>query len=82
MLVERDSVNNELTFTFDPHDCQFNPSARVYLNYKDLGIDVPVLYYIDENGNYIQQNPDEIDVTNRNVILYIDHFSRYAIGAE
>jgi hypothetical protein len=52
----------------------------VFLDYKDLNIETPQLYYIDENGNYIPQQPDDIDVTNKNMILYIDHFSRYAIG--
>jgi hypothetical protein len=80
MMTERDTVRNELIFTFGPSGSQFQPSAKVYLNYKILGIEIPKFYYIDENGNYIEQTPDEINVTNRSIILYVDHFSRYAIG--
>lgn len=82
MTTERHPVKNELIFTFGPSGSQFQPSGKVYLNYKTLGIEIPKFYYIDENGNYIEQTPDDIDVTNRSLILYVDHFSRYAIGSE
>ena len=48
MLCEKDTVNNELTFTFGPSGCQFGSGARIFLDYKDLGIDKALLYYIDE----------------------------------
>ncbi|MGH1362089.1 MAG: hypothetical protein ACRBF0_00940 [Calditrichia bacterium] len=80
MTADLDTVNNELLFEFGPHGCQFSPAAKVYLNYADLGIEIPTLYYIDDNGNYIEQIPDDIDVTNKLIILTIHHFSRYALS--
>ncbi len=87
MLAEKKKHQGKdhLVFTFGPSGCQFNSQAKVILDYKHLNLVDPsavVLYYIDENGNYIQQQPDDVDVTNTDVIIYIDHFSRYAIGAE
>ena len=82
MTVDMDSVNNEMVFTFGPSGCHFNPNAEVWLVYKDLGLAAPVLYYIDENGNYIPQNPDYIDYQGNKMLISIDHFSRYAIGTE
>ena len=64
MRIEYDQINNELIFEFRPHGCRFNPGAQVKLDYNPLGIDVACLYYIDENGNYIQQTPDYIDINN------------------
>jgi len=70
----------------------------VWLNYSDLAIEDDdddeeddeddeddedvILYLIDENGNYIAQQPDDVDLQGKRMKLYIDHFSRYAIGAE
>jgi hypothetical protein len=80
MLVEKDETNNHLLITFGPHGCQFDPPVEVVLFWDDLGIDLANLYYIDDNGNYIQQNPDYIDIQNKKMVLSIPHFSRYAIG--
>ena len=82
MTVDRDSVRNELIFTFGPSGCQFNPSAILSLNWSDLGIQNPKLYYIDENGTYVEQAPDYIDTQAKWLKIRVDHFSRYAIGAE
>jgi len=82
MLCEKDSVKNELIFTFGPSGCQFGSGARIFLDYRDLGMDRALLYYIDENGNYILQSPDYIDYEQKRMTIYISHFSRYAIGAE
>jgi len=82
MEIEKNESTNELIFTLGPAGCTFNPAAKIYLSYDQLNIDAPVLYYIDNNGNYIEQEPDEIDLTKKSIILYIDHFSRYAIGME
>ena len=78
--IDKDEVKDELIFDFGPEGCQFSPSAQVFLDYEDLGTGVPTLFYIDENGNYIEQEPDDIDLTNKHIILYIDHFSRYAVA--
>ena len=83
MLVEKDEVKNELIFTFGPSGSQFSPAAKVTFDWTDLGLEsAPNLYYIDENGNYIPQAPDNVDVQGRHITLSVDHFSRYAIGAE
>ena len=82
MLVEKDEVNNELLFTFGPAGCQFDPPAEVIFNWQDLGSQNAKLYYIHKNGNYIPLKVDDVDVQNKKMTLYIDHFSRYAIGAE
>jgi len=73
---------NELTIEFGPHGCQFSPRAMVVLDWADLGIDVANLYYINDNGDYVLQNPDQIDIQNKRMYLYLDHFSRYALAAD
>ncbi len=82
MLVERDKFRTELKFTFGPSGASFDPPAEVWLDWKDLHSSNATLYYIDDNGDYIPQTPDDVDVQNKKMKLYIDHFSRYAIGAE
>ena len=73
---------NELEVEFGPHGSLFAPQAVVVFDYSDLGIEFANLYYIDGNNNYVLQTPDQIDVINKKVYLYLDHFSRYAIGAD
>jgi len=80
--ADYDSLNNQIIISFTPHGVVFNPPARLDIDWTDLGVDVASLYYIDENGNYILQTPDHIDIIKRKLTLYIDHFSRYAIGYE
>ena len=82
MLVEKDEVNNQLIFTFGPSGCSFSPGAEVWLDWSDLGISAPKLYYVESNGNYIEQAADSIDLQGQRLSLHIDHFSRYAIGTE
>jgi len=77
-----DSVNQQIIFSFTPSGCVFSPPAELILDYNDLGIDIATLYYIDNDGNYIRQSPDHIDFQRRTITIYIDHFSRYAIGME
>ena len=80
MNVDYDQVNNELIFEFGPHGCQFSPAARVKLDYNPLGINIATLYYIDENGNYIEQTPDYININKKYMMINLDHFSRYAVA--
>ena len=75
-----DKVNNQLIFSFDPHGCTFSKPAEIYFNWSDLGVEVAKLYYIDENGHYIEQQPDDINFQGKWMSLYVDHFSRYAVG--
>ena len=80
MEVDYDATKNELHYAFGPHGCQFNPQAQIKLDYGTLGVNVPVLYYIDEDGNYIEQTPENIDINRKWLVIRIDHFSRYAIA--
>ena len=72
--------NEVLEFTFGPHGSEFITPAEVTLDWTDLGIDIANLYYIDDNNNYIPQTPDQIDVKNKKITLYLSHFSRYALA--
>ncbi len=72
-------VNGELIFRFGPHGCQFDPPAELRIDYSDLGVKLPALYYV-ENGEYVEQAPDHVDTKNRFMLLQFDHFSRYAVA--
>lgn len=80
MQVDKDLSTGELIYTFGPSGCSFSPSALVVFDYTALNTNNPVLYYIQEDGDYIQQSPNYIDVKNKKIWLYIDHFSRYAVA--
>ena len=82
MEIDIDPAKNELLFSFGPSGCKFGPSATIWFNYADLGVSVPTLYYIDSNGNYIEQEPERIDYRGNKMLLKIDHFSRYALAAQ
>lgn len=82
MLIERDKFRNQLTFTFGPSGTTFEPPAEVWLDWQDLHTSAVRLYYIDDAGNYIEQQPEAIDYQGNKLKIYIDHFSRYAIGAD
>ena len=72
-------VNGELIFTFGPHGCQFDPPAELRIDYGDLGVELPTLYYV-ENGEYVKQAPDHVDTKGKFMLLHFDHFSRYAVA--
>jgi hypothetical protein len=80
MKIEKDPVNNELLFTFEPHGCQFYPEAIIWLNYRDLGIETAKLFYIEEDGSYVEQKPESIDIYEKKMQIKVSHFSRYAIA--
>ena len=82
MRADFDSLKNEVVVSFTPSGCVFDPPAELILDYNDLGIDIAALYYIDNSGDYIRQTPDHIDYRKKTITIYIDHFSRYAIGME
>ena len=79
-LIEMDTLNNELLFSFGPSGCQFDPPADLWMKYGDLGNGNPTLYYIDANGNYIEQQPYSISQQQKWMQVKIQHFSRYAIA--
>lgn len=80
MVIDFDSTTGELQFTFDPHGCQFNTPAMIKLDYRPLNIQVPTLYYIDEKGNYIKMEPNQINLNKKWLKIWVHHFSRYALG--
>jgi hypothetical protein len=82
MLAEKVKYKgkSQLVFTFGPHGSQFTTPAEVIFDWTDLGINQAHLFYIDESGNYIPQNPESLDINNKRMTMKIDHFSRYAIG--
>ena len=79
--IDYDIIHDELVFTFGPSGCQFQPAAELWLKYSDLvGNGVPNLYYIDANGNYVPQAPDEVNMVQKWLKIHINHFSRYAVA--
>lgn len=78
--VDYDSTRNEFIFTFEPHGCQFSPRAEIRLDFRTMDVEIPDLYYIDDDGNYILQQPDQIEVNKRWMFIKVDHFSRYALA--
>ena len=77
MTVVQDEVNNELLFEFGPHGSTFAPAATVRFHYSGSS---PKLYYVEDDGTYTEQKPDEVDLVNGWVKLTINHFSRYALA--
>lgn len=80
MVVDYDAEKHELRFTFGPSGCRFEQPARIKLDYRVLGVDVAKLFYIDKNGDYVEQQPDNIDTKHRFMTINIKHFSRYAVA--
>jgi hypothetical protein len=85
MEIDISPDGNELVFTFGPSGCKFSPAARVIMDYSDLVFgesdSAPDLFLVDEQGNYIAEDPQnyEVDTLNKWIYLYIPHFSRYSL---
>ena len=77
MTVVQDEADNELLVEFGPHGSTFEPAATVWFHYPGSN---PKLYYVEDDGTYTEQNPDEVDLVNGWVMLKINHFSRYAVA--
>jgi len=77
MTVVQDRANNELLFEFGPHGSTFEPAATVWFHYTGSN---PKLYYVQEDGIRVEQQPDEVDLVNGWLMLKINHFSRYALA--
>ena len=77
MTVVQDRANNELLFEFGPHGSTFEPAATVWFHYAGSN---PKLYYVQEDGIRVEQQPDEVDLVNGWLMLKISHFSRYALA--
>ena len=77
LAVVQDAANNELLFEFGPHGSTFEPAATVWFHYPGSN---PKLYYVEDDGTYTEQKPDEVNLVNGWVKLTINHFSRYALA--
>lgn len=69
---------------FNPHGTQFNQPVRVELSYKRAvlrGIDENDLkvYYYNEDTDLWEYIGGEVDTENKVIVVYLEHFSRYAI---
>jgi hypothetical protein len=80
MAVKRDSTVRELDFTFGPHGCEFSEPVELCLSWKELHCKRATLYYLDESGNRVEHLADQVDYSNKRMILQIKHFSRYAVA--
>ena len=80
MMAEKDPLTNEIIFTFGPAGCTFETPGEVWLNYSDLNSPNARLFYLDEDGNRLEELPEQIDVFNKQMCIRINHFSRYALA--
>jgi len=80
MRIDYDPVAGQLLYEFGPHGCQFQPCAMLKMDYGELQIEEPVLFYIDERGNYIKMEPHQINTNQKWIMIKLDHFSRYAVS--
>ncbi len=73
--------NGEMIYTFGPHGSVFDPPAIIAMDYSaiDNGT-LPTLYYIEDDGTYTEQPPEQINATEKWVTIKIYHFSRYAMS--
>lgn len=73
--------------TFSPHGTQFNQPVTVWISYKDANLgginelDLKLWYFNDATGMW-ELIGDTVDTANKMVGGLLNHFSRYAIGAE
>ena len=72
---------------FSPHGVQFNKPVTVWLSYKDADLgDIKEedlkIWYFNEETELWELIGGEVDEKKKIVIGFLDHFSRYAIGAE
>jgi hypothetical protein len=80
MTVEKDLLNNTLIYTFGPSGCLFEPAAILWISWSDLGTETANLYYVQKNGRFIKETPDDIDYEGKKFKVLIGHFSRYAVA--
>ena len=80
MVVEKDPSNGQLIYTFGISGCQFTPAAELWFDWHDLGSKKAKLFYIDENGEYIETEPQYEDKRGKKLMVRVKHFSRYALA--
>lgn len=82
MLVKKQPDRKRTHFVFGPHGCRFDPPAEVTLAWPYRESVNLKLYYIDDNGNYLEQAPEDIDINDDHITLKIHHFSEYVVDEE
>ncbi len=89
MTAEIDTSRNELLFTFEPSGATFSPAAEAHFVWKDFEQLVPELinegyeihiYFIDEDDQYQEIQPEYVDYDAMELLVKIGHFSRYAVA--
>ncbi|MBD3223385.1 MAG: hypothetical protein GF313_01545 [Caldithrix sp.] len=78
----RSAGENELVYTFGPSGSQFSPPLKIQLDRAKYDIDNANLFLIDEEGNYIEQDEDDINYDDEYLNISIHHFSRYAVSID
>jgi|GEM_PF-1141798 len=69
---------------FGPHGTQFNDPVKVVLSYKGADLsdidedDLKISYYNEDTGIW-EVMGGTVDTENKEVVVYLEHFSRYAI---
>ena len=72
---------------FSPHGTTFNNPVAIRLSYKDADLtgineeDIKI-WYFNEEENVWELIASDVDTEKQRVEGYVNHFSRYAIGAE
>jgi len=72
---------------FSPHGTQFNEPVTIWISYKDADLngineqDLKIWYFNEDTGMW-ELIGDVVDTANKMVGGLLNHFSRYAIGAE
>ncbi len=75
-----DSAGSEMILTFGPSGSTFSSGADLLLNWSALDLVEAKFYYIDTDGNYIEQDVEAIDYGKKWLKAKIHHFSRYAVA--
>ena len=80
ITMKVDKVDDQLVFTFQPSGCHFNPSAELMLSWKGLKAkdEVATINLLDDMDEPIEA--DKVDTRGQNFLMWISHFSRYAIS--
>ncbi len=72
---------------FGPHGLIFNNPVEVALSYKEADLkgfkekELRIFYYNEDTGLW-EYIGGEVDEKEKQVIAFLDHFSRYALGAD
>lgn len=88
-IQEYDS--NAVDVTLGPHGIKFGTPVELSIDFSGTKLDPsvvsdqtiePVLYYWNETKYAWEEVPGKTDWVNRRHIVYLEHFSRYALGGK